>query len=141
MYDCAKTKNCSTFNISKTVISIPISLQTTMCPFSNMQSYEIFDLTQSYFIHIAYIYYLYIFIYIYIYIYNIIIYTWTKNCAVSLANHLRAVADAFCPLRTHQHYLITEHMRGERFWTHFFFQPHSFCGEASMHLYGKELSF
>ena len=25
-------------------------------------------------------------------------------CAVSLANHLRAVADAFCLLRTHQRY-------------------------------------
>ena len=29
-------------------------------------------------------------------------------CAVSLANHLRAVADAFRPLRTHQRYLKTE---------------------------------
>ena len=25
-------------------------------------------------------------------------------CAVSLVNHLRVVADAFCPLRAHQHY-------------------------------------
>ena len=25
-------------------------------------------------------------------------------CAVSLANHLRAVADTFCPFRTHQLY-------------------------------------
>ena len=29
-------------------------------------------------------------------------------CAVSLANHLRAVADAFRPLRTHQCYCTTE---------------------------------
>ena len=27
-----------------------------------------------------------------------------KRCAVSLANHLRAVADTFHPLRSHQHY-------------------------------------
>ena len=31
-------------------------------------------------------------------------------CAVSLANHLRAVADAFRSLRTHQRY---EQLRGE----------------------------
>ena len=29
-------------------------------------------------------------------------------CAVSVANHLRVVADAFRPLRTHQHYLTNE---------------------------------
>ena len=28
--------------------------------------------------------------------------------AVSIANHLRAVADAFCPLRTHQRYGTTD---------------------------------
>ena len=30
------------------------------------------------------------------------------TCAVSLANHLRAVADAFRPLTTHQRYETTE---------------------------------
>ena len=30
-------------------------------------------------------------------------------CAVSLGNHLRAVADAFNPLRTHYHYTIKMH--------------------------------
>ena len=35
----------------------------------------------------------------------IYIYIWMNTvCAVSLANHLRAVADAFLRLRTHQRY-------------------------------------
>ena len=34
----------------------------------------------------------------------------TRMCAVLVANHLRAVAAAFRPLRTHQ---PTEHLRGE----------------------------
>ena len=48
--------------------------------------------------------YMYIYIYIYTYIY-IYIYTYMNaTCAVSLANHLKAVADAFRPLTTHQRY-------------------------------------
>ena len=53
--------------------------------------------------------YIYIYIYIYIlilciYIFNIYNIIYMYKCAVSLANHLRAVADAFCPLRTYQRY-------------------------------------
>ena len=49
--------------------------------------------------------YNYVFIYfIYLYIHMIYIYIWTQKCTLSLANQLREVADAFRPLRTHQHY-------------------------------------
>ena len=43
--------------------------------------------------------------YIYIYIY---IYRWTQECAESLVNQIRAAADAFRLLRTHQSYWTTD---------------------------------
>ena len=51
-----------------------------------------------YMYYILYIIYIYICIYIYIYIYM------NTMCEVSLANYLRAAADAFRPLGTHQRY-------------------------------------
>ena len=72
-----------------------------------MYKCTVFRVTYMSVIYIIYIYIYYIYIYIYIYViwnmeYDLI---W-KNimCAVSLANRLRAVADAFRPLRTHQRY-------------------------------------
>ena len=44
-------------------------------------------------------YYIYVYICVYIYIY-----TMNTMCAVSGANHLRAIVDAFHHLRTHQRY-------------------------------------
>ena len=53
-------------------------------------------------------------------------------CAVSLANHLRAVADVFRPLKTHQHYWTTEK------WTSPKQSPsnryHTACGESRKYI-------
>ena len=70
-----------------------------------MYKCTVFRVTYMSVIYIIYIYILHIYIYIYV-IWNMEYDLIWKNimCAVSLANRLRAVADAFRPLRTHQRY-------------------------------------
>ena len=42
------------------------------------------------------------------------LYEWTLKCAVSLDNHLKAVTEAFHPLRTHQHYWTSERWTSQK---------------------------
>ena len=53
-------------------------------------------------------------------------------CAVSPANHLRAVADAFRPLRTHQRYWTTGRWTPQK-WSHSN-RWHTDCGESRKYI-------
>ena len=57
---------------------------------------------------------------------------WTQKCAVSLANQVKAVEDAFRPLRTHQRYWTSD------CWTSQKWSPsnrqHTACGESRKYI-------
>ena len=86
------------------------------------------------------------------------LYEWTLKCAVSLENHLKAVTEAFHPLRTHQHYWTSERWTSQKWskgrnasvtvlrWfvsdtAHFCVTSYNICGKANTHLCGKAQNF